>query len=334
MLTEPLVRSQTWFLDPGQRAGLFPCEYVPEVPAPPGTVPASPAWRQPQSAGIPRLVRASRRGRARRRGNALSRVPAEARKNLQAEGPVRAILQLRRVWRLPLRHGPMTETRMKRPSRHCSRSPVSLSASLQPPARSGTADMRRPAVGVLHVQRGVHMLVVNGINIAVQIGDDGVLLVDAGDVRRRAAESSRLFERCPTSRFTRSSTRTSIPITPAATNRSSSSAAPAHAQAVRVIAHQSVQDRMIASAPAGGVGGGFRLNAAITLPINNTYDTPSKDFYLNGESVVIHHAPAAHTDGDSLVHFRTLRCHRRRRRVHSRPLSGDRSLQPAGPFRG
>jgi len=33
------VRSQTWFLDPGQRAGLFPCEYVPEVPAPPGTVP-------------------------------------------------------------------------------------------------------------------------------------------------------------------------------------------------------------------------------------------------------------------------------------------------------
>jgi hypothetical protein len=39
VLTEPLVRSQTWFFDPGQRAGLFPCEYVPEVPAPPGTVP-------------------------------------------------------------------------------------------------------------------------------------------------------------------------------------------------------------------------------------------------------------------------------------------------------
>ena len=39
MLTEPLVRSQSWFLDPGQRAGLFPCEYLPEVPAPEGTVP-------------------------------------------------------------------------------------------------------------------------------------------------------------------------------------------------------------------------------------------------------------------------------------------------------
>jgi cyclase len=76
-------------------------------------------------------------------------------------------------------------------------------------------------------------------------------------------------------------------------------------QPVRVMAHQSVQERMIASAPAGGSGGGFRLNAVITLPINNTYDTPTKDFFLNGEPVVIYHAPAAHTDGDSMVHFRT-----------------------------
>jgi hypothetical protein len=39
ILTEPLVRSQSWFLDPGQRAGLFPCEYLPEVPAEAGSVP-------------------------------------------------------------------------------------------------------------------------------------------------------------------------------------------------------------------------------------------------------------------------------------------------------
>jgi hypothetical protein len=38
-LTESLVRSQTWFLDPGQRVGLFPCEYLPEVPSEPGAVP-------------------------------------------------------------------------------------------------------------------------------------------------------------------------------------------------------------------------------------------------------------------------------------------------------
>jgi hypothetical protein len=38
-LTEPLVRSQTWLLDPGQRMGTDVCEYVPEVPKEEGTVP-------------------------------------------------------------------------------------------------------------------------------------------------------------------------------------------------------------------------------------------------------------------------------------------------------
>jgi hypothetical protein len=38
-LAEPLVRSQSWFLDPGQQMGLYPCEPAPEVPRPVGTVP-------------------------------------------------------------------------------------------------------------------------------------------------------------------------------------------------------------------------------------------------------------------------------------------------------
>jgi hypothetical protein len=39
-LTEPLVRSQTWQLDNTQRIGRDICEYIPEVVAPVGTVPA------------------------------------------------------------------------------------------------------------------------------------------------------------------------------------------------------------------------------------------------------------------------------------------------------
>ena len=39
-LTEPLVRSQNWYLDPGQQLPTFYCEYVPEVPGPtPDAVP-------------------------------------------------------------------------------------------------------------------------------------------------------------------------------------------------------------------------------------------------------------------------------------------------------
>lgn len=38
-LTEPMVRSQTWISDPGQRLGTDICEYVPEIPAKEGAVP-------------------------------------------------------------------------------------------------------------------------------------------------------------------------------------------------------------------------------------------------------------------------------------------------------
>jgi hypothetical protein len=38
-LTEPFVRSDNWFLDPGQRLAIFGCEYATEVPKPSGTVP-------------------------------------------------------------------------------------------------------------------------------------------------------------------------------------------------------------------------------------------------------------------------------------------------------
>ncbi len=38
-LTEPLVRSDNWALDPGMRIGIFGCEYATEIPMPEGTVP-------------------------------------------------------------------------------------------------------------------------------------------------------------------------------------------------------------------------------------------------------------------------------------------------------
>ena len=38
--------------------------------------------------------------------------------------------------------------------------------------------------------------------------------------------------------------------------------------------------------------------------INDTYFRSPKDFLFNGESVLVYHMPAAHTDGDSIVMFR------------------------------
>ena len=168
------------------------------------------------------------------------------------------------------------------------------------PQGSGAA----AAVGILHVQRNVHMLVVNGMNIAVQVGNDGVLLVDAAT----AAVAPQVIAAIRTLSTKAIHTIINTHVHPDHTGGNESlvkQRGTGASQPVRVMAHQTVQERMSAAAPTGESSGGFRLNAVITLPINNTYDTPTKDFFLNGEPVVIYHAPAAHTDGDSLVHFRS-----------------------------
>jgi cyclase len=175
---------------------------------------------------------------------------------------------------------------------------IAIAVSLQ--ARQNTA---APTVGVLHVQRSVHMLVVNGMNIAVQVGDDGVLLVDTATaaVAPQVIASIRTLSTRPIHTIINTHVHADHTGGNESLVKQRGTGAP---QPVRVMAHQSVQERMLA-APAGGSTGGFRLNAVITLPINNTYDTPTKDFFLNGEPVVLYHAPKAHTDGDTLVHFRT-----------------------------
>ena len=168
---------------------------------------------------------------------------------------------------------------------------------------AGQRETAASGVGLLHVQRSVHMLVVNGMNVAVQVGDDGVLLVDAATevVAPQVIAAIRTLSAKPIHTIIDTHVHADHTGGNESIVKQRGSGA---AQAVRVMAHQTVLNRMVAAAPAGAPSGGFRLNAAITLPINNTYDTPTKDFYLNGESVVIYHAPAAHTDGDSLVHFR------------------------------
>jgi cyclase len=175
---------------------------------------------------------------------------------------------------------------------------IAIAVSLQ--ARQNTA---APTVGVLHVQRSVHMLVINGMNIAVQVGDDGVLLVDAATaaVAPQVIAAIRTLSTRPIHTIINTHVHADHTGGNESLVKQRGTGAP---QSVRVMAHQSVQERMLA-APAGGSTGGFRLNAVITLPINNTYDTPTKDFFLNGEPVVLYHAPKAHTDGDTLVHFRT-----------------------------
>jgi glyoxylase-like metal-dependent hydrolase (beta-lactamase superfamily II) len=138
--------------------------------------------------------------------------------------------------------------------------------------------------------------------VAVQVGDDGPLLVDAPPAAQAPAVIAAVRGLSPKPIHTLITTN----MHNAAGNAALLQArATPGAPAIRVIAHENVLDRLVAAGPATGTASGnLRLNAVIELPINNTYFMPRRDFYLNGEAVVVYHAPAASTDGDSIVHFR------------------------------
>ncbi len=166
----------------------------------------------------------------------------------------------------------------------------------------------RGEVHTLHVQGNVYMLVGAGGNITVQTGSDGVLLVDAGLASMSAqvlAAVKQLSDR-PIRYIVNThihpdhtggnATIAQAGMTIAGGNVVGDIGASAGNQAA-IIAFQSVLDRM--SEPVAGT-------AAISQADwpTETYTTPQRKFFFNGEGIVLTHIPAAHTDGDTIVFFR------------------------------
>jgi glyoxylase-like metal-dependent hydrolase (beta-lactamase superfamily II) len=67
------------------------------------------------------------------------------------------------------------------------------------------------------------------------------------------------------------------------------------ANQANVIAHENTQLRMMSD---------LKPPPPFVAMPTDTFFTESKDLYFNGEAVQILHQPAAHTDGDVIVHFR------------------------------
>src|SRR5262245_34753566 len=165
--------------------------------------------------------------------------------------------------------------------------------------QSGSVGIR-----IVPVQGNVYMLAGAGANMTVQVGSEGVLLVDAGEERFTPAVVSAI-------RSLQGSVKsadkplfwlinTSIDADHTGGNDSlPKQANAATRQAVRVVAHQNVVNRM-AAAPRGA-----EPVVPDRLWPNDEYFLPQKDLSFNGEAVVIYHMPSAHTDGDSIVLFRS-----------------------------
>jgi glyoxylase-like metal-dependent hydrolase (beta-lactamase superfamily II) len=159
-------------------------------------------------------------------------------------------------------------------------------------------------IQVVPVQGNVYLLAGAGANITVQVGSEGVLLVDSGEERLAPAVVSAVRSLQATTKTGEKPLFWIINTHIDADHTGGNDALPRLAnaairQGVRVVAHQNVVNRM-AAAPRGA-----EPVVPDKLWPNDEYFLPQKDLSFNGEAVVIYHMPAAHTDGDSVVLFRS-----------------------------
>ena len=151
-------------------------------------------------------------------------------------------------------------------------------------------------VHVLPVQKNVYMIVTPAGNVTAQVGNDGVLLVDTGT----AALAPEIFAavRTLSEKPIHTIVNTHLHADHTGGNAIMVKMGGGGPQPVRVMAHENTFNRMMDAAVAANSG-----TPSAAMPMN-TYFTPTRDFFLNGEAIILHHVPAAHTDGDTLVHFR------------------------------
>jgi cyclase len=162
---------------------------------------------------------------------------------------------------------------------------------------------------VLQLRPNFFMLAGAGGHIGVQVGDDGVVVVDAGSSARADVVLAAIKKLTP--RPIRYVINTSADPDHVGGNEALSKAgqtlftAPGSIAlpgnflggAASILAAEKVLSRM--SAPTGQASP-FPAGAWPT----ETFDHPRKYMYLNDEGIEVLHQPAAHTDGDVVVFFR------------------------------
>ena len=169
-----------------------------------------------------------------------------------------------------------------------------------PPAKEGDIE-------TLHVQGNVYMIGGAGGNIAVQVGDLGVLVVDTGNGKYtdKVLAAIRKLSDKPIQYIFNTSIdpehiggneairKAGVTITGANVTAEIADAT----VGAQIVAHEKVLDRV--SAPTG-------KQAAIPTFAwpTDTYTHGQKEVYFNEEPVTAIYQPKAHTDGDSLVFFR------------------------------
>jgi glyoxylase-like metal-dependent hydrolase (beta-lactamase superfamily II) len=171
-----------------------------------------------------------------------------------------------------------------------------------PERRDGVPSSRSPAASELElipVQGNISMLAGAGGNITVQVGKDGILLVDSGVAAMsvKVAEAIQTLSKRQVTYIVNTTDRSdhvggnehfARSGRPLAINRAAQAS-------VYIVAFSTILDRM------------SDRNLKPPIPDrawpNDTYSAPQKNLSFNGDAVQIFHQPAT-TDGDSIVLFR------------------------------
>lgn len=156
-------------------------------------------------------------------------------------------------------------------------------------------DFSNVEITTTHVGGPVHMLEGAGGNIGVVIGDDGALLVDDqyAPLTEKIAKAVQAIDDQPL-RFV-VNTHWHGDHTGGNENLGK--------KGTVIVAHDNVRKRMSVEQVIKAFGSTVPASPAIALPVITFEDAVT--FHLNGEEIHAFHVPPAHTDGDSIVHFKT-----------------------------
>jgi len=142
-----------------------------------------------------------------------------------------------------------------------------------------------------HVQGNVYLLAGAGANVAVQVGDEGVLVVDTGATASREALLAAVKKL--SDRPIRWIINTSADLDHTGGNETISQAGlTVNGNPAAIVSHENVLARMTAA------------NRPVTEMPLNTFFEAGRDFFFNGEAIFLYHIARAHSDGDIIVYFR------------------------------
>jgi glyoxylase-like metal-dependent hydrolase (beta-lactamase superfamily II) len=153
------------------------------------------------------------------------------------------------------------------------------------------------AAHVEHVRGNIYLLGSRGGNVTVQVGPEGLLLVDTStaEAAPQIVAALRKLSNGPIRYIINTHPH---PDHVGGNGSVAKAAAPTPTLPLNIVAHENVLNRLTASSDRGQP-----LVPEEGMPVDE-YFTPVKNLHFNDEAVVVYHEPKAHTDGDSIVLFR------------------------------